>query len=460
MAQGVGNGTGSRGFLRIQSEVIDAGLCTHCGTCVGLSDGTLQMRSGPSGPLPVPVPGAQVRLDPAAYEACPGKGINYPAAYEDVFGAHPRNWLVGPYRRVFVGHSRVPEIRRRGASGGVITQTLVRLLQVGLIDGAVVLRQGWPRPWQAGPIIAQSVDEIIAASQSVYVPTPVNTILAAMEAFRGRLAYVGLPDQVASLRLLQKLGHRGALNVDYVLGPYVGTSIYFGAVESYLRSNRIDDLDEIAELRYREGEWPGYLQIRTRSGMVLKARKFYYNYLIPFYVTRSSLLAVDFTNELTDISVGDAWHPRYEKRGGGFSVVIARSEKGEGLLRAMQQEGLLVLEEITLEDALSMHAHMFDFKKRGTFIRLAWRQVRGKRVPDYGYRPVSIPLSRKLVELVIVLIFGICRTRFSRRMVEWIPLGIIGRLFELLRGVWKQVSRPVKRKGLEDIHFEVSAQGT
>ncbi|MCZ7666239.1 MAG: Coenzyme F420 hydrogenase/dehydrogenase, beta subunit C-terminal domain [Chloroflexi bacterium] len=37
---------------------------------------------------------------------------------------------------------------------------------------------------------------------------------------------------------------------------------------------------------------------------------------------------MDFTNELSDISVGDAWHPRYEAQGAGFSVVAARTEKG------------------------------------------------------------------------------------------------------------------------------------
>jgi len=413
------------------------------------------MRETSSGPLPAPIPGIPVRLDPLAYEACPGKGIPYPAAYRDLFGTYPENWLMGHCRWVFVGYSRVPEIRRRGASGGVITQALVTLLETGQIDGAVVVRQGRPKPWQARPIIARSVDEIVAASQSVYVPVPVNTILADMERFDGRLAYVGLPDQVASLRQLQRLGHPGALKVNTVLGPYVGTSVYFGAVESYLRSNGVDDVEEVAELKYREGEWPGYLQIRTRSGEVFRAKKFYYNYLIPFYVTRSSLLAVDFTNELTDISVGDAWHPRYEGQGGGFSVVVARSERGEELLASMQQEGVLAVEEIGLEEASSMHAHMLDFKKRGAFIRLEWRKAMGKRVPEVGYRPVSIPLSRKLVELAIVSLFGVCRTRLLRRAVEFVPLGLVGPVFEALRRAWKRISKPVKRRGLVEVPFEV-----
>ncbi|MEE8442779.1 MAG: coenzyme F420 hydrogenase/dehydrogenase beta subunit N-terminal domain-containing protein [Dehalococcoidia bacterium] len=441
-------------FQRLKKEVIDAGLCTHCGTCVGLSASTLIMVRTPSGPLPRPADGKSVELDPVAYTACPGKGINYPVAYVNVFGQLPESWLVGNQIGVYVGYSKDPYIRRNAASGGIITQSLVYLLEQGIVDGAVVVRQGYPTPWSAEPVIAQTRDEILAASQSVYIPTSTNTILAEMERFNGRLAYVGLPDQVASVRTLQRLGHPATSKVDYVFGPYVGTGIYIEAIESYLRSNGVSGLDEVTELRYREGEWPGYLQVKTRSGKVLKANKFYYNYLTPFYITQSSLLSVDFTNELTDISVGDAWHPRYESQGGGYSVVLARSEQGESLLRDMQVKGLVDLEELTLEDAIAMHSHMLDFKKRGTFIRLRWRQALGKRVPDYGYRPNSIPWSRYVVEALLVSLFAVCSTRTARRTVRLIPLSVIGPIFDIMRRGWKRASKPTKRKGLMNSTFE------
>ncbi len=418
------------------------------------------MEPTSKGPLPVRTGEGKVKLSSLAYKACPGKGFSYPEAYVELFGALPRNWLIGPYRRIFIGYSNVPTIRQRGASGGVITQTLIYLLDQGAINGAVVVQQGKPKPWLAKSVIARSTEDVREVSQSVYAPVPVNVILPEIASFPGPLAYVGLPDQVASLRQLQRAGHKGSQKVNLVIGPYVGTNLYFGAVESYLRSHGVHDLEEVTDLSYREGEWPGYLQIRTRSGRVLKAKKFYYNYLIPFYVTQSSLLAVDFTNELTDISVGDAWHPRYEAQGGGFSVVIARSERGENLLTEMEQSGLLELKEIELEEALSMHAHMFDFKKRGAFIRMQWRKAWGQRVPDYGYRPTSIPLSRKLVEVVILSIFSAGRTRFCRWLVEQIPLTVIGPLFEQLRQIWKNVSKPTKRQGLHSTSFEITRRST
>jgi coenzyme F420 hydrogenase subunit beta len=408
------------------------------------------------GPLPVLAEGGAIHLDPAAYNACPGKGANYPALYSFVFASQPQNWLAGPYRRTYVGFSNDPDIRRHAASGGVITQTLAFLLDQGFVDGAVVLRQGCPKPWLAQPMIARNKKQVLASSQSVYVPSPVNVILEEMEAFDGRLAYVGLPDQVASLRSLQQAGHPGALKVEYILGPYVGTAFYLGAIQSYLHANGVDGLEQVSELRYREGEWPGYLHIRTLSGKVLRASKFYYNYLIPFYITRSSLLSVDFTNELTDISVGDAWNPRYESLGGGYSVVMARSAKGENLLRSMRERGLLTLEEISIEEALSMHGHMLDFKKRGAFIRIAWLKRLGRPVPDYGYLPEHLPFSRKLVEAGVSAIFLVCQTAFARRMVEILPLKLVGPLFDVMRRIWKRVSKPTKRRGLGQTTFRAT----
>ncbi|NJP06937.1 MAG: coenzyme F420 hydrogenase [Chloroflexaceae bacterium] len=413
------------------------------------------MRETPWGPQPAPTPGTQPQLPEAAWLACPGRGLHYPELTRAMAGRLPDNWLIGCYRQLWIGYSNVPDIRRNGASGGVITQTLVYLLEQGLIDGAIVVRQGQPRPWQAEAVIARTVDEICAASQSVYAPVPVNTILAQVADFQGSLAYVGLPDQVASLRRLQQLGHPAANKITWVLGPYVGTSTYTAAIESYLRSNGVQSLEEIARLRYREGEWPGYLQITTHSGRVLRAEKFYYNYLIPFYITRSSLLSVDFTNELTDISVGDAWHPRFEAQRAGFSVVVARSQQAEAVLADMQHQGLVDLQPVELSEALAMHGHMLDFKKRGAFIRMAWLKAAGHAAPDYGYHPAHIPWSRHLVEIVISSIFAVCGTYTVRRLVELVPIGILGPAFNTLRKRWKDASKPIKRKGLRDIAFVI-----
>ena len=166
-------------FKKLKNEIIETGLCTHCGTCVGLSNKQLTMKQTENGPIPVSVSN-EINLDQLAYDACPGKGFNYPKLVDNIFGSQVDDWRIGFYKDIFVGYSLNDSIRRNGASGGIITSLLIYLLKNKLIDGTVTVRQGSPKPWLAKPIIATTEDEIIKCAQSVYSPVSVNTIIEDM----------------------------------------------------------------------------------------------------------------------------------------------------------------------------------------------------------------------------------------------------------------------------------------
>lgn len=442
-------------WTKLQTQVIDAGLCTHCGACSGVAPQVLEFQETSQGPLPR-LKGdldaeEQASLD-LAWSVCPGRGVPYPELFE-YLNRPVANRLVGPYRQMYIGHAADPDIRRRGASGGVISRVLIHLIENAHVDGAVVLRQGLHEPEVATPTIATNRQEVLAAAQSVYAVTPMLTMLPQMEAFAGTLAFVGLPEQVSALRMLQAVGHRAALKVKFIAGPYTGTNMYHGAVRAFLRSCGVADQVQVRRLQWRAGEWPGYLQVDLADGRVFKAEKFYYNYLIPFFISRSCQLTPDFTNELTDLSVGDAWSPRLEKQGGGHSVVVARSEFAQDVLARMKAAKELSLDAVDADEALAMHGHMLDFKKRGSFLRMG--RPGGRRpVPDFGYRPKHIPLSRRLVELVISGSFKFGRQPWARWLVTKVPLSIIGPMFNFLRKTWKGISKPTKRKGLADAAFD------
>ena len=249
--------------------------------------------------------------------------------------------------------------------------------------------------------------------------------------------------------------HPSTRNIEYILGPYTGTNMYKEAIRSFLRGRGVDDSEKIQSLEWRAGEWPGYLEIKLENGKVFKAEKFYYNYLTPFFITKSSLIGCDFTNELTDISVGDAWSPIYEKQRKGFSIVLSRTAKGDEILKSMYKNKFISLESIELVKAMGMHGHMLDFKKRGSFIRLDNLRKKGKLIPDYGYRPVNISTSRKIVEKIISGIFYFAAHPVCQSLSEYIPLYILGPTFNFFRVYWKKLSKPTKRKGLLDQRFKI-----
>ena len=431
-------------------EVIKPGLCTQCGSCVGLAQGKLEFKEKRAIPTPQLVT-SDNELPQACRLACPGRHCSYPDLNQSTFGELPKNWLSGKIIKSRIGFSNSENIRRGAASGGAITSILLYLLNSRKICGAICLKMGAEVPYLAKPIIARTPEEIIACSQSVYSVSPVNTILGEITENDGPLAYVGLPDQVASIRKLQKEGHPSVKNIKYIIGPYVGTQMYFESIRSFLRSNGVYSEQEIVDLKYRAGEWPGKLRIELKNGRVLQADKFHYNYLIPFYLTSSSLQAVDFTNELTDISVGDAWSPKYEKERKGFSVILSRSEVGEAIINNMIKESLLAGEEISLEETMDMHGHMIDFKKRGSFLRNKRKAIQ----PYYGYEPVEISWERKAVEKILQFVFFIGASDLARSAVEKIPLKIVGSCFDFMRKSWKSFSKPTKRKGLKTIKFKL-----
>ena len=71
-------------YKKLKNEIIDSGLCTHCGTCVGLSNKQLEMKETENGPIPVST-NTKLNIDRLVYDACPGKGFNYPDLVNNIF---------------------------------------------------------------------------------------------------------------------------------------------------------------------------------------------------------------------------------------------------------------------------------------------------------------------------------------------------------------------------------------
>ncbi|PLW97354.1 MAG: coenzyme F420 hydrogenase [Marinilabiliales bacterium] len=427
-------------------KVIDKGLCTRCGACVGLSDGKITFEDKTGKYLPVIHEKLTDEEADRIWKACSGKEVNWPELTKTSFPendyVHP---YLGAYRELNIGYATDFAVRRAAGSAGVITTTLLYLLEKGKIDGAVVLGMDEKEPWHNKPYIATSKEEILRGTQSKYTISSNNELLAEMEKFEGRLAYVGLPCQVHSIRKLQAANDPAVRNIEYIVAPYCGLNLHFSSVTSFLRAHGAKDHTQITDLKFREGEWPGHMRVEMKDGKVMELRKFFANYLIPFHIMKRCWYCVDGSNEFADISVGDAWAPVYEERGKGFSIVVSRSEKGTELLHSMKEEGLIDLIPQTEDEAVKMHSHMFDNKKRGAFIRID----RKRHKPEYNLpKPENIKFGRKVFESVLQLIYAILRTRLMTWIVDKLPSEWVGRNFDRFKVYWKKRTYKVKRDEL------------
>lgn len=430
-------------------EIMKSPLCNRCGTCVGLSEKAIVFKDKEGAYQPEFVEKIKSKNLERILKSCSGKYFDFKYFNKLVFPkASNYHVYLGSYESISIGFSKEKIIRSKGASGGIISSVLIYLLQNKIIDGAIVLKMSEDKPWLSEPFIAKSSEEILIAAQSKYTISSVNEILEVSKSFNGRLAFVGIPPQVQAIRKLQQINDKSVNNIDYIFGPFYGNTLHFSSIISFLKSHRINDYKTITKLHFRHGEWPGNMRAETNLGEVAELKKFHANYLIPFHILKNSLYCTDLTNEFTDISGGDAWSPVYEDRGKGYSMIIARSKKGQELIKKMKLEGRLSFEKITQEEALSMHSHGYDLKKRGTFIRIKLRKFFGKPIPNYGYSISGFGFKRYLMEFIIILLFFILSKPLSRRIAELIPPHIIGNIFEKARTIWKNKTHSIKRDKL------------
>jgi coenzyme F420 hydrogenase subunit beta len=439
---------------KFKKNIIDSDLYTRSGTAVGVSNDILGFEEKDGDYHPIKLKNGDI--PEIAYQSLSDLGVDYPKLNKHVFGDYPKNWLIGNYKKIFVGYFKDKDIRKNASSGGIISGAQSYLLEKKKVGGVVTLRMRKDKPYLTEPIIARSRKEVMEGAQSKYTISPVNQILSKTSNFELPIVYTGLPDQVASIRKLQAANHDSVKKIEYVFGIFHGESLYSSAITSFLRAHGVKNINDVVSLRYRDGEWPGNMKVVLKNGRIISVKKFHANYLIPSHITKFSLYQVDYTNELADISVGDAWAPTYEERGDGWSVIIARTEKGLELLNSMLEEDKIFLKEISEDEFINMHSHGLDLKKRGAFIRIDARKKKGLITPDYGYRPVNMPKGRIRFEKILAILFIIFQNRITIWVLEKIPHQIIGWFFVKARKIWKSRTKTTKKGSLNDLKFEIT----
>jgi len=431
---------GAGPWQQLLRDVVETDLCTRCGTCVGVCPtGVFEFASLDRECLPAAVrPEACVRCG-LCVSACPGERVAFGELHAAAGAVPVQSEELGPIRRLRVAHACDPMIRSVGASGGAVTAMLCDLLQRGEITGAVVLDAHPEAPWRPWPRVARSRDEIVHAAQSKYCVTPTNVVLGQIDPRVERLAVVALPCQIHALRTLERRSDPAMKAVSLIVGLYCGNQLDFGATRSFLRRHRVRDLGQVAEVRYRDGAWPGNVRAILRDGRSVAAPKFQFNHLISSYVVPRCLLCTDLAAEGADVSVADAWDMPSGTEGGS-SLVVSRTERGEAVVAELAARGVLSAEEVSLERALAMHAHGIDLKKTGALLRIERLAQQGRPTPQYDLPEPEVPLRRRLAEVLVSGHFRLMRTRAARWMVDRIPFGLVGRVYVIARKIWKDAA--------------------
>jgi len=426
------------------NKVVESGLCTSCGTCAGICpNGACYMELGKKTGIYIP----QINDDRCTgcnlcTNACPV----LPNENDSL-----SSWLSSSTKPTtahetlevsdsFIGHSANKLTRYNGASGGIISELLVNLIQKDIINKAIITDMNENNPLIPRPEIVTTKTEILEASGSKYFPVALNTILDEIlhEKVNDKYAYVGLPCHLAGIKkaeyLRPNLQEKIILHIGIMCG-HVPNSF----ATQYIINQFGYSSEDLKNIRYRGKGWPGKLHMDFNNGDSVS---------IPYGDTKAMgciLSSLAFTPkccyycpdalaEQADISVGDAWNIYPNKDNNGKSLILAWNNSGEKVLNNFEKSGNLVLEHITKNRVKKSQHRIINAKHKELPARLMiFRQMNKKNF--ISFIPIikrkDIPLKSLLKALILVPILEILDRLSLRKKVTKLPL----LFFRIIKGL-------------------------
>jgi len=374
------------GFGALCSEVIEAGLCTDCGTCVAVCPaGAITMNYQTEQPELV---GRCSRRCQLCYDTCPGKEVDLPELNRVAFGREPRaeEGLSGVAQGFFKGYAVDTRVRDGGTSGGVVSALLIYALEDNIVDGVVVTGMSARQPWRVEPKVATSREEVLANARSHYAVAPTNSILSeAMAAGLGRLGMVGLPCHLRGLRKVQALGRPRRLNnaVKFGIGLLCGLNFSYRGTEHIIQELCGVPLAQVAKMEYRPIEYPNNYRVTDKDGRIFVVTPEQRMKVSGRFHFDRCLMCDEYSNEVSDVSVGH-YMPSGVKTDAGWSVIIVRSDRGRKLLEAAQAAHYLHVEPPDKEYLLGIGVERKRHRVVNEFLE---RQKNGRPTPAITGRP-------------------------------------------------------------------------
>ncbi len=371
------------------NRVTEDAMCIGCGLCQSVAGpDTVRMELLETGYERPVVRGALTHeaVD-RILDLCPGTRVEGLPETE-LTGTTGHDLVWGSYQHMALAYAADPEVRHKGATGGVLTALGMFLVETGEVDFILHAKASDRVPAFGDRAVSETAADVLAAAGSRYGPTaPLIDVLEQLD--KGRpFAFAGKPCDVAALRNLARADARVNALVKYMLTPVCGGFMPPQGMSRFLQQDLGIDPSQVTGLRYRGHGCPGPTRVEMADGTVVEKR------YTDFWGTNESAWVLPFRckvcpdgiGEAADIAAADTWpggspDPETEDDDPGTNAIVVRSARGADLVRRAVEAGYLTVgAEVDPRYMDSVQPHQRN-KKFAAGARHEGLRAEGKTVP-------------------------------------------------------------------------------
>jgi len=394
--------------------VVEGNYCIGCGACTVISGYCIDISLNEYGTykpsITSKISNLEKRKEKYILEVCPfsEKSINEDELAGELFPSKKEENQIGRYQDLYTGYVIESDFREKGSSGGFGTWILIELLKNKLIDGVIHVRMREKNESQEPFFkyeVSRSLDEIKEGSGSKYYPIEFSKAVKKVYETPGKYVFVGIPCFVKAIRLLCKYDPILQKRIKFCVGLVCGHLKSSKFAESFIWQTGLKP-EEIIRYISRH-KFPnrnandygvkivGYKNKRKQT-LIRPYNSFYGgSWALGFFKYGACEFCDDVFAETADITIGDAWLPRYVKDSAGTNLLIIRNPVIKKLIEKSLKEKKIYLEEITTREAKESQAAGLRHRNQGLKYRLFLADAKGIWRPKKRLEPESEHLSQK-----------------------------------------------------------------
>jgi len=378
-------------------------FCTGCGICEGVcptNSISTMIKNGQFVPVIDKNTCTSKKGCHRCIDACPGHSVPLNAIAQDCFNSPEtkQDQNIGLYLACFTGYSTDYNIRYHCASGGMLSQFLIWLLEKKHINGAVVTAFDPQSELLVYSFVATTKEEILSAKSSKYSPVTLNNVIQDTKSREGKFIIVGLPCHIHGFRKYERLDKKFKEKIAGYFGLYCSGGRTFYLTEYVFKEKGIDKKG-LEYFSYRDEGCLGSLVAKGTSSTTLKSfhiTERYQQYYLPlrsFFKPRRCLLCIDHFAELADVSFGDIHIEPYIQDTVGINSLVIRNPQFLVWLQEAVADGCMKIKSL---DEQSLIKSQFQKKsKNTTFLKLdKWC---GRKIPQYDISLKNISFTKSFV---------------------------------------------------------------